>query len=210
MDPDLKRQVIRLAAKGATYREILGRVDTSMGAISLVLRQWGGVTRSDTTWDPSPVRLSLDERIEVRVGIERGRSLSAIARELGRAPSTICREVGANGGRDAYRPAAAHARAARCARRPKATKLARNPDLCARVVADLQRLWSPAQIRTRLRVDFADRPEMWVSHETIYQELYVQGRGSLRRELVRCLRTGRALRRSLSTCLCKLIYASVS
>jgi IS30 family transposase len=46
-----------------------------------------------------------------------------------------------------------------------------------------------------LRQDFPDRPEMWVSHETIYQELYVQGRGQLRRELTRCLRTGRALRR---------------
>nr|MDQ3643237.1 helix-turn-helix domain-containing protein [Actinomycetota bacterium] len=115
IDRDLKRQVIRLAAKGATYREILAQVDTSTGAIAIVLRDWGGVTRSDTTWDPAPVRLSLEERIEIRVGIETGHSLSAIARALGRAPSTICREVEANGGRNAYRPAGAHARAARCA-----------------------------------------------------------------------------------------------
>ncbi len=195
VDRDLKRQIIRLAAKGATYREILEQVDTSTGAIAIVFRQWGGVTRSDTRWDPSPVRLSLEDRLEIRVGLEMGRSMNAIARGLGRAPSTICREVKANGGRDSYRPAAAHARAATCARRPKPTKLASNPALCARVIADLGRLWSPAQIRTRLRTDFADRPEMWVSHETIYKSIYIQGRGELRRELARCLRTGRAQRR---------------
>ena len=195
IDGDLKRQVIRLAAKGATYREILGKVDTSTGAIAIVLRQWGGVTRSDATWDPSAVRLSLEERIEVRVGIETGGSFSAIARSLGRAPSTISREVGANGGRDRYRPAAAHARAQRCARRPKPTKLTANPALCARVIGDLEQLWSPAQIRTRLRVEYPERPEMWVSHETIYKSIYIQGRGELRRELARCLRTGRAQRR---------------
>jgi len=195
IDGDLKRQVILLAANGATYREILSQVDTSMGAITIVLRQWGGVTRSDASWDPSAVRLSLEDRIEVRVGIETGRSLSAIARSLGRAPSTICREVGANGGRERYRPAAAHARAQRCAWRPKPTKLAANRDLCARVIGDLEQLWSPAQIRTRLRVEYPEGPEMWVSHETIYKSIYIQGRGELRRELARCLRTGRAQRR---------------
>lgn len=64
------------------------------------------------------------------------------------------------------------------------------------MVADLERLWSPTQIASKLRVDFPDRPEMWVSHETIYKSIYVQGRGELRRELARCLRTGRAHRRS--------------
>ncbi len=195
LDGDLRSRIVRLAAQGATYRRILEQVDTSMGMIAIVLRQWGGVTRSDESWEPSPVRLSLEERLEIRVGLELGRSLSAIARGLGRAPSTICREVKANGGRQRYRPAAAHARAARCARRDKPTKLATNPALCARVVADLERLWSPTQIRTRLRTEFADCPEMWVSHETIYKSIYIQGRGELRRELARCLRSGRAQRR---------------
>src|SRR5687767_8728034 len=111
LDPDLKRQIIRLTAKGATYREVLEQVDTSMGSITIALREWGGVTRSDQSWEPSPARLSLEERLEIRVGLEMGRSMSAIARGLGRSPSTICREVKANGGRDDYRPAAAHARA---------------------------------------------------------------------------------------------------
>src|SRR5262245_47175526 len=113
LDPELRRQVVRLAAGGATYREILEKVDISMGAIAIVLRDWGGVTRSDAAWDPSPARLSLEDRLAIRVGIETGRSLSGIARELGRAPSTVCREVAANGGRESYRPAAAHARAGR-------------------------------------------------------------------------------------------------
>ena len=195
LDRDLRRQIIRLAAKGATYREILEQVDTSRGAIGIVLRDWGGVTRSDVVWEPSPKRLSLEERLEIRVGLELGRSASAIARGLGRAPSTVCREVRANGGRDGYRPMAAHRRAARCARRPKPTKLAANGELCQRVVADLERWWSPKQIQRRLRAEFADRPEMWVSHETIYKSIYIQGRGELRRELARCLRTGRAQRR---------------
>jgi transposase, IS30 family len=195
LDRDLRRQIVRLAAKGATYREILEQVDTSMGAITIVLRDWGGVTRSDVVWEPSPVRLSLDERIEIRVGLELGWSASAIARSLRRAPSTVCRELNANGGRDGYRPVAAHRRAARAAKRPKPTKLASNAGLCQRVIADLQQLWSPFQIRTRLRNEFPDRPEMWVSHETIYKSIYIQGRGELRRELARCLRSGRAPRR---------------
>lgn len=153
------------------------------------------MTRSDQRWEPSPARLCLEERLEIRVGLELGRSMSAIARGLGRAPSTVCREVRANGGPHRYKPAAAHARAAGCARRPKSTKLAANPALCARVIADLERLWPPAQIRTRLRTEFTDAPEMWASHETIYKSIYVQGRGELRRELARCLRTGRAQRR---------------
>jgi IS30 family transposase len=54
--------------------------------------------------------------------------------------------------------------------------------------------WSPEQIANRLRVDFPDDDSMRISHEAIYQALYVQGRGALRRELTACLRTGRALR----------------
>jgi len=192
---EVRRKIVRLAAQGATYREIVDQVGPSMSMITAALRDWGGVSRSDAVWDPSPRRLALEERLAIKVGLSHGRSLSAIARELHRAPSTVCREVAANGGRDRYRPAAAHARAARCARRPKPTKLAANPELCRRVIDDLVRLWSPEQIRRRLRTEFAQRPEMWVSHETIYKSIYIQGRGELRRELARCLRTGRAQRR---------------
>ena len=138
--------------------------------------------------------MSLEGRIEIYVGLLAGLSLSAIAVGLGRHKSTVSREVGANGGRSRYRPAVAQRRAEQCRRRPKATKLAGSPEVCARVVEGLEALWSPEQIAGCLRAEFPDDETMWVSHETIYKSLYVQGRGELRRELARCLRSGRAQR----------------
>jgi IS30 family transposase len=90
---------------------------------------------------------------------------------------------------------AAHRRAHQRARRPKLTKLGACAALRERVIGDLQQLWSPEQIASKLRCDYPDQPEMWVSHETIYKAIYIQGRGELRRELARALRTGRAQRR---------------
>lgn len=191
---EYRREIIRLAAKGLTALEIREQADVSVGTVHNVLRPLGGVIRPEM-WQPSSIRLSADERAEIRVGLEAGRSLREIARRLGRSGSTISREVNAHGGRTAYRPMAAHRQAFERARRPKQTKIAGNDELRAAVTADLERLWSPQQIACRLRHVFPDRPEMWVSHETIYKSLYVQGRGELRRELARCLRTGRATRR---------------
>ncbi len=94
-----------------------------------------------------------------------------------------------------YRAVHAQAKAEQRARRPKPGKLASCPALLAEVQTRLSARWSPQQISRTLQQDYPDAPEMQVSHETIYQELYVQGRGELRRELTRCLRTGRALRR---------------
>ncbi len=59
----------------------------------------------------------------------------------------------------------------------------------------LEELWSPQEIAQRLRLEFPSDPMMQVSHETIYRCLFVQGRGELRRELARCLRSGRTTRR---------------
>ena len=193
LDDEVRRKVIRLAAKGLSYRDILHEIDISSGTVANVLRPLGGVLPSDL-WAWSRFRLSLEERAEIYVGIQLGRSLSEIARGLGRAPSTVCREVTNNGGRNRYRPFVAHRRAWRCARRPKHPKLA-CPRLAERVTGDLEAWWSPWQIARRLRNEFPHDPEMWVSHETIYKSLYIQGRGELRRELARCLRTGRAQRR---------------
>jgi IS30 family transposase len=96
-----------------------------------------------------------------------------------------------------YLPSKAQKRADERARRPKAAKLRRdvNAELHDYVQAKLKKRWSPQQISELLVVDFPDRPEMRVSHEAIYQALYVQGRGALKRELIVCLRTGRAVRR---------------
>jgi IS30 family transposase len=145
-------------------------------------------------WDPGPGRLQLAEREEISRALARKESLSVIAGRLSRSVSTISREVARNGGRQDYRAWAAHERAWRAARRPKPFKLA-HPALAGQVNALLARWWSPQQIVHRLRATHPDDPMMHVSHESIYQALFVQGRGELRRELARCLRTGRTARR---------------
>ncbi len=94
-----------------------------------------------------------------------------------------------------YRPSLAQRRAERLTARPKPAKLATNLQLRELVQAKLKERLSPQQVAAELRQEFPDHPEMWVSHEAIYQSIYVQGRGALRRELAVCLRTGRALRR---------------
>jgi IS30 family transposase len=190
---DKRRQIIRMAARGHSVNDIAAAVDLSDGAVRIVVRPLGGVIRKEM-WQPSDRRLSLDDRVEIRLGLERGDSLRAIARHLGRDPSTVCREVNANGRRRGYGPVAAHRRAQQRACRPKVTKLAANPELRERVIADLKALWSPQQIAQRLGKEFGDDDTMRISHETIYKSLYVQGRGELRRELARCLRSGRARR----------------
>jgi transposase, IS30 family len=141
--------------------------------------------------------LSLEERIEIQVGVRTGRSVRAIARDLGRSPSTVSRELARNAPlrRRRYRAAAADGRARERARRPKPRKLACHDRLAEEVARGLGRCWSPRQICRRLAVDFPDDPSMRISHEAIYQSLFMQGRGGLRRELASALRSGRALRR---------------
>ena len=179
-------------------------------------RQAGGVLPPSVP-ERSRVRyLSIREREEIFAAVERGESIRRIANLLGRAPSTVLRELRHNmrhqlyRGRSRlrpnpvgtrrtlpwrYRPSRAQERAKRLASRPKTAKLATNPALRELVQAKLVKKLSPEQISRQLRKQFPDDAEMQVSHETIYQSIYVQGRGALRRELAICLRTGRALRR---------------
>lgn len=190
---DLRREMIRLTASGMLQRDVAKTLDVSQQLVSLVLSPRGGVHRVED-WRASEARLSLEDRIEIGLGCQRGDSLRAIARRISRSPSTISREVAAGGGRRSYRPLTAHRRAHALARRPKPTKLSCHRRLRDRVIGDLLRQWSPEQISRRLREDFSDDGSMRISHETIYKSLFVQGRGELRRELTRCLRTGRAKR----------------
>jgi IS30 family transposase len=140
--------------------------------------------------------LTFAEREEIALGRAAGESMRWIADRLGRSPSTISRELERNLDRQGrYRATAAHARAYARASRPKPAKLTTNLVLRKKVEQDLEKKYSPEQIVGRLRLEFPDDPEMRVSTETIYQSLYVQSRGALKRELTACLRTGRALRR---------------
>jgi IS30 family transposase len=137
----------------------------------------------------------LEEREEISRALAAGLSLRAIAIGLGRSPSTVSREIAANGGLRRYRAAPADRQAWARATRPKACKLAENPLLRGIVEEKLQRRWSPQQIAGWLQRIYSNRPEMQVSHESIYRTLYVQARGALRKELTRYLRTGRVIRR---------------
>ena len=139
--------------------------------------------------------LQTAEREELSRGLARGDSVRAIARRLGRPPSTLSRELARHGGVDAYRAAAADAAAWANARRPKRCRLATNRRLRRVVERLLGRDWSPQQIAAGLLMRYPDDRTMHVAHETIYQALYVQARGALRRSLVAHLRRGRAYRR---------------
>ena len=155
-----------------------------------------------TTQEPGPLRprLSLEQREDIAAYWAEGLSKAAIAREIGVHRSTIGRELAAGSTyfpdrRPKYRATVAQAAADRRASRPKTTKLAGNPALAAEVARRLEEEHSPEQIAARLKIDFPDDEDMQVSHEPIYQSLFVQGRGELRRDLHLRLRTGRALRK---------------
>jgi IS30 family transposase len=198
LTPEERKRIIGLVADGVRAVDVAREVARSASFVRRVISGAGGVARR-LDWDPSPARLSAGDRESIRSGLEAGESFRVIARQLGRAPSTVSREVNANGGRIAYRGWRAHRRAGDLARRPKVAKLAGCARLRAQVETWLEEeLWSPVQISAQLRIEFPDDPMMRVSAETIYQSLYVQGRGALRKELAACLRTGRAVRRNRS------------
>jgi len=188
-----KAQIGELWSTGLPERLIartVSRPHSTVRGYIKVLRRPAAPTRTR-----SPIRLTLAEREEISRGLAAGESLRAIAAGLGRAPSTISREVRANGGRSGYRAVVADEAAWRRALRPKEPKLARVELLRWLVEAALERRWSPEQIAGWLRSSFADRPELQVSHETIYQSLYVQARGALRKELTAYLRRRHTTRR---------------
>jgi transposase, IS30 family len=191
-----QRQFWRLVRQGA-MREAAG---VAVGASATTGRQWfadaGGMLPRCSA-EPSGRYLSVQEREEIAV-LHRRVSLREIARRLGRQPSTVSREIRRNKAPShPYRATRAQSLADERARRPRQGKLARHEPLRRFVqdrLAGASRL-SPEQIVACLHREFPDDERMRISHEAIYQALYIQGRGELRRELHRCLRSGRALRK---------------
>jgi len=182
-------------AEGLVIKRAAAAAGVSHGAASNWVRAAGGVRPRR----PAPASgrfLSQDEREEIAIGLAQKLTRAEIARRIGRDRSTVGREIARNiQSNGQYRALRADRLAELRRQRPKPAKLVVHAELRARVQQDLLLRWSPEQIALRLRQEFPDRAEMRVSHETIYQSLYVQSRGALRRELASCLRTGRAIRR---------------
>ena len=211
---EMRRRFWSLVRSGLSTYEAAEAAGVAYHSARRWFRQAGGVIPAYARAQPRGRYLSMEEREEIFAGVEGGKTIRAIACTLDRAPSTVMRELRRNmrqqyrttsrlrNGRGAprsqpwdYRPSLAQRRADHMASRQKPAKLTTNRLLRELVQAKLEDRLSPEQIAAQLRLEHPDQPEMWVSHETIYQSIYVQGRGALRRELARCLRTGRAVRK---------------
>jgi transposase, IS30 family len=198
---DRKRVFWRLIAAGASSELASDRVGVSRSKGKLWFAKAGGMAPMELV-EPSGRYLSPADREVIALRLAAGFSQAEIARELGRHRCTISREVRRNravgrhrGRGQEYRPRLAQYKAEQRARRPKVSKLAGDPVLHEQVQRLLERRLSPRQISRRLKREFPDDEQMRASHETIYRSLFVQGKGELRRELTKCLRTGRAMRR---------------
>jgi IS30 family transposase len=194
MPVEERLELRRLYWAGVSDAEITSRIGCHKSEISRLMLQF--------PWKPrkrSPRNLALSEREDISLGLSAGKSMQQIGRELGRPASTISREVAASKDRfGRYRAYLGEERAERLMTRPKPKKLASAPALRRVVEEKLQERWSPGQIAKRLRLDYPNDLSMRISPETIYQSLYVQGRGSLRKELTNHLRQRRPKRQAQS------------
>lgn len=143
-------------------------------------------------------RLSAAEREEVSRGLAQGDSLSVIARRLGRTPSTVSREVKSNSGKSGYRAFSAGKRAKERAssRNHGKSRLAHEDRLRYDVTEKLRKRWSPREIVIRMKEEYPCDMAMRISHEAIYQYIYVLPRGTLKTTLIKALRQERAYRRN--------------
>jgi IS30 family transposase len=196
LDPERKRAAWDGLAAGLGPMEVSRRTGVSKSLLYRWHHSVGGVYRPPAAPCYSPRYLDREERYEIARLSGQGLGVRAIARALGRPPSTVSRELARN--RDprtgSYQPERAHRLAWDRQRRPRPTRLAGSPRLRAVVQGWLDEGYSPEQVTGRLPVDYPDDDSMRISHETIYQAIYVHPRGELKRELTAHLRTRRTAR----------------
>lgn len=194
MSADQRARLWRGWLAGEPVKQIASALERPCGTIQMHVYHRGGCAPRPRV--RSARALSLHEREEILLGLCAQRSLRQIAYALKRAPSTISREVARHGGRRAYRASVADRQAWHAARRPKPCKLVRYPRLRQQVLRMLALQWSPQQISHSLAARFKANNSMRVSHETIYQSLFIQARGALKRELTTQLRSQRRTRKA--------------
>jgi IS30 family transposase len=196
LPPERVRAVLDLLAAGMVPYRAARAAGVSQGFAYQLHHKMGGVYRPPET-DYSDRFLDREERYEIARLREAGLSIRQVAGRLRRSPPAISRELDRNADprTGAYQPERAHRLAWERQRRPRPSRLAGNPVLRAEVQQMLHQRYSPEQASGRLKMLHPDDPAMRVSHETIYQSIYVYPRGELRRELQACLRSGRATRR---------------
>lgn len=143
-------------------------------------------------------RLALQERESISRGLAQKKTMRAIAREINRTPSTITREIKRNSGKSGYRAfsASQRARTAAASRRKGKSKIAQLEQLRRYVLEKLREEWSPEEICTRIKIEYSWDMVMQISHEAIYQYIYVLPRGELKQTLVKALRQEHKYRRT--------------
>lgn len=191
---DERELVFDLWKQGAGFSDIGRVIEAKPGSVFTILKSSGGIK-------PPPrkrniTHLTMREREEIRVALSAKKSIRAIAEQLNRSPSTISREVSRNRGRRYYQAVDADNRAKRMAKRPKLGLLQLHPELKQLVLDKLQLKWSPEQISGWLRVEYARRKKMQVSHETIYKSLYVRSKKIIHHSFCEHLRRKRPMRHS--------------
>jgi IS30 family transposase len=187
------RLVLEAKARGATHREVGRLVGVSPNTVTAIVNEYGVMPiRQRCVREGS---LTPEDREEIMIGIRNGVSNAEIARGVGVHRGTVGREIERNGGRVRYRASHAQDRADRKARRSRPRWFESRPELwrlvCEKLIGEC---WSPEQVAGWLRRAFPGEPEWWVSHESIYQAIYLQAKGELKRQLIQSLRTGRAAR----------------
>jgi len=143
-------------------------------------------------------RLTDQERESISRGLAQHKPIRQIAKELSRSPSTISREIRRNRGKTGYRAfsASRRAKAAASSRKRGKRKIEKQESLLSYVIEKLKGEWSPQEISKRLKIEYAWDMNMQVSHEAIYQYIYVLPRGELKQLLIKGLRQERKHRRA--------------
>jgi IS30 family transposase len=189
-----KNVIWSLWSQGESLSEIGRQLNKHAGSIFSFLQKYGGIKPAEP--HRSKKALTQLEREEISRGLSANLSIRSIAKNLDRAPSTISREIKRNGGSAKYRATRADQHALERAKRPKKCKLQTNPVLNDIIEDKLLNKWSPEQISGYLKRTYPNEITMHISHESIYKTLYIQSRGTLKKELLKSLRTQRVMRQS--------------